>query len=96
MGVPKHLEKDALGEGVELGKGGAALGAKCLGLIQDRRDAALLEKGWEGDLKAFNIAFPDTRNRCSLSKVADGVLPQSNEMEQKCLQEELRLWSQGH
>lgn len=48
-GVPKHLDEDALGKGVELGEGGAALGAQGLGLIQDRRDAALLGEG--GDRK---------------------------------------------
>jgi len=53
--IPKHLDEDALGEGVELGEGGAALGAQGLGLIQDRRDAALLGEGREIYLMSLDI-----------------------------------------
>lgn len=45
--IAKRFNEDALSEGVELGEGGAALGAQGLGLVQDRCDAALLGEGWE-------------------------------------------------
>nr|WP_309376483.1 hypothetical protein [Rhodoferax sp.] len=40
--VAKHIEKEGLGEGVEVGQGLAALGSEGFGLIQDGGDAALL------------------------------------------------------
>jgi hypothetical protein len=39
--VPKHIEKEGLGEAVEQGQGGAALGAEGFGLVEDGGDAAL-------------------------------------------------------
>ena len=39
--VPKHIEKEGLGEAVELDQGGAALGSEGFGLVEDGGDAAL-------------------------------------------------------
>lgn len=39
--VPKHIEEEGLGEAVEQGQGGAALGSEGFGLVEDGGDAAL-------------------------------------------------------
>jgi hypothetical protein len=39
--VAEHVEEEGLGEAVELGEGGAALGSQGVGLVQDGGDAAL-------------------------------------------------------
>ena len=39
--VPKHIEKEGLGEAVEQGQGGAAMGSEGFGLVEDGGDAAL-------------------------------------------------------
>ena len=41
--VAEHVEEDGLGEGVELGEGGAALGPQRVRLVQDLRNPALLK-----------------------------------------------------
>jgi hypothetical protein len=50
-GVAEHVEEDGLGEGVELGEGGAALGPQRVRLIQDRRNPSLLGEGRERNPK---------------------------------------------
>ena len=45
--VAEHVEEDGLGEGVELGEGGAALGPQRVRLVQDLRNPPLLGEGWE-------------------------------------------------
>ncbi len=39
--VPKHIEKEELGEAFEQGQGGSALGSEGFGLVEDGGDAAL-------------------------------------------------------
>ena len=46
-GVAEHVEEDGLGEGVELGEGGAALGPQRVRFVQDLRNPPLLGEGWE-------------------------------------------------
>ena len=50
-GVAEHVEEDGLGEGVELGEGGAALGPQRVRFVQDRRNPPLLGEGWNGELQ---------------------------------------------
>jgi hypothetical protein len=45
--VAEHVEEDGLGEGVELGKGSAALCPQRARLVQDIRDSPLLGERWE-------------------------------------------------
>ncbi len=49
-GVAEHVEEDGLGEGVELGEGGAALGPQRLRPVQHLRNPPLLGEGRERDL----------------------------------------------
>ena len=39
--VPKHIEKEGLGEAALQGQGGAALGSEGFGLVEDGSDTAL-------------------------------------------------------
>jgi hypothetical protein len=63
--VAEEVEEDGLGEGVELGEGGAALGPQRLRPIQHLRDPPLLFQSWERDshlvqmLVAQVVAFRD-------------------------------------
>src|SRR5690606_34371001 len=54
-GVAEHVEEDGLGEGVELGEGGAALGPQRVRLVQDLRNPPLLGEGREGDRAALQV-----------------------------------------
>ena len=44
-GIAEHVEEDGLGEGVELGEGGAALGPQRVRFVQDLRNPPLLGEG---------------------------------------------------
>jgi len=55
--IPKHLQEDGLGQRVQLGKGGTALGSQGFGLVQDLGDAALLGKGGRGISSNSNFDF---------------------------------------
>ena len=46
-GVAEYVEEDGLGEDVELGEGGAALGAQCVRLVQNLRNPLLLGERWQ-------------------------------------------------
>ena len=48
-GVAEHVEEDGLGEGVELGEGGWALGPQRVRFVQDLRNPSLLVAGWKED-----------------------------------------------
>jgi hypothetical protein len=50
-GVAEHVEEDGLGEGVELGEGGAALGPQRVRFVQDLRNPPLLGEGREDRLQ---------------------------------------------
>jgi hypothetical protein len=50
-GIAEEVEEEGLGEGVELGEGGAALGPQRVRRVEDPRDPLLLGEGREGDFK---------------------------------------------
>ena len=54
--VAKHIEKEGLGEGVEVGQGLAALGSEGFGLVQDGGDAALLFQRWQWDFQFTQLS----------------------------------------
>ena len=54
--VAEHVEEDGLGEGVELGEGGAALGPQRVRLVQDLRNPPLLGEGWERDYAVLSAS----------------------------------------
>ena len=49
--IAEEVEKDGLGEGVELGEGGAALGPQRLRPVQYLRNPPLLRQRWQGKLQ---------------------------------------------
>ena len=51
LGITKHIQKDGLGEAVELGQGGAALGSEGFGLVEDGGDAVLVCQRWHRNLQ---------------------------------------------
>jgi len=53
--ISKQVEEDGLGEGIELGDGGAALGAQGVGVIEDGGDAALFGERGEGISSFFSL-----------------------------------------
>ena len=62
-GVAEHVEEDGLGEGVELGEGGAALGPQRVRFVQDLRNPPLLGEGWQRDTEPGEEVRRGTR-RC--------------------------------
>ena len=54
--VAKHIEKEGLGEGVEVGQGLAALGSEGFGLVQDGGDAVLLFQRGKQNLQPQDMA----------------------------------------
>ena len=60
----EHLDEDRLGELVELGEGGAALGAEAIGGIQDRRNPPLLVERRKGDFKIGDLSERSMLDAC--------------------------------
>ena len=54
--VAEHVEEDGLGEGVELGEGGAALGPQRVRLVQDLRNPPLLGERAEEESKLARLS----------------------------------------
>lgn len=59
----EHVEEDGSGERVELGDGGAALGAQCIRLVQDLPDLALLWETRIGKRQCANHIRVEIRHR---------------------------------
>ena len=55
-GVAEEVEEEGLGEGVELGEGGAALGPQRLRPVQHLRYPPLLRQRRQGDCERFEMS----------------------------------------
>ena len=53
--VAKHIDEDRLGKLIEMREDLAALGAKDIGLVEDRGDPALLVERWQWNLKLLAV-----------------------------------------
>ena len=80
--VAKHIEKEGLGEGVEVGQGLAALSSEGFGLVQDGGNAALLFQWGQWNWKRAKNSRADVQLRnapCELGEfgyIAVEVVPQ--------------------
>ena len=60
-GVAEEVEEEGLGEGVELGEGGAALGPQRLRPVQHLRNPPLLRQRGQGDATSSDRKFGNAR-----------------------------------
>lgn len=74
IALPKHIEKEGLGEAVEQGQGGAALGSEGFGLVEEGGDAALFFQRGKCDLYLRQIASRNPLPR-SASRVLVNLIP---------------------
>src|SRR5712691_11120656 len=80
-GVAEEVEEEGLGEGVELGEGGAALGPQRLRPIQHLRNPALLRQRGEGDFESLQRSRIDTR-LCNAARALGNLCPVERRLEE--------------